>query len=80
MQPATKLSPAMPSGVDVPPPTQTARIAATIADSALPIARIRRLLHRSAIAEPIGPSIPFGRKPAAPTSADHDGFPVVWAT
>ncbi len=80
MQPATKLSAAMPSGVAVPPPTHTARIAATIADSALPIERILRLLHRSAIAEPIGPSTPFGRNPAAPTSADHDGLPVVWAT
>ena len=63
MQPATKLSAAMPSGVAVPPPTHTARIAATIADSALPMARIRRRLHRSAIAEPIGPRIPFGQEP-----------------
>ncbi len=77
MQPATKLSPAMPSGVAVPPPTHTARMAATIADKALPTTRMRRLLHRSAIAEPIGPSTPLGRKPAAPTSADHDAFPVV---
>ena len=77
MQPATKLSAAMPSGVAVPPPTQTARTAATTADRALPIIRIRRLLHRSAIAEPIGPSTPLGRNPAAPTSADHEAFPVV---
>ena len=32
MHPATKLSAAMPSGVAVPPPTHTARIAATTAD------------------------------------------------
>jgi hypothetical protein len=61
MQPATKLSPAMPSGVAVPPPTHTARIAATTADNAFPTTNNLRRLHRSAI-------------------ADHEAFPVVWAT
>ena len=70
----------MPSGVADPPPTHAARIAATTADKALPATSILRLLHRSAIADPIGPSTPFGRNPAAPTSADNDAFPVVWAT
>ena len=70
----------MPSGVAVPPPTHTARIAATTADRALPTTSMRRLLHRSAIAEPIGPSTPLGKNPAAPTIADHDALPVVWAT
>ena len=80
MHPATKLSAAMPSGVAVPPPTHTARIAATTADRALPVTSMRRLLHLSAMAEPIGPSTPLGKKPAAPTRADHEAFPVVWAT
>ena len=55
-------------------------MAATTADSALPTINSRRLLHRSAIAEPIGPSTPLGKNPAAPTMADHDAFPVVCAT
>jgi hypothetical protein len=78
--PATKLNAAMPTGVAVPPPTHTARTAAMMAASALPTISIRRLLHRSAIADPIGPRMPFGRKPAAPTSADNDALCVVCAT
>jgi len=46
----------------------------------LPTINIRRLLHRSAIADPIGPRMPFGKKPAAPTRADSDALWVVWAT
>ena len=51
-----------------------------IDDSADVAISMRLRSRRSAIAEPTGPSTAPGRKPAAPTIADHDGLPVVSAT
>ena len=78
--PATKASTARPAGVASPVPTHQARNAAITAAIAFVMTSTRRRRSRSAIAEPTGPTIAPGRKPAAATTADHDAFPVVSAT
>ncbi|CAB4583383.1 unannotated protein [freshwater metagenome] len=63
-----------------PVPTHTASTAAISPATAFVTINTRRRRSRSAIAEPIGPTIAPGTNPAAATTADHDAFPVVSAT
>ena len=58
----------------------TASTAASSAERAFVATSTRPRCRRSDIAEPIGPRTADGRKPAAPTTAAHDAFPVVSAT
>ena len=78
--PPTNPRTARPSGVACPPPTHTARNAASNPAIVFVTISTRRRRRRSAIADPMGPTIAPGMKPAALTIADHDALPVVSAT
>ena len=79
-EPVHSASTAMIAGVARPVLTTIASVAASTADRAFVVTRIRPRCRRSDIADPIGPSTADGRKPAAPTTAAHDALPVVSAT
>src|SRR6478735_5846719 len=70
--PVASASRAMLAGVARPLATRTASAAAITADRALVVIITLPRCRRSDIADPIGPTIADGRKPAAPTIAAHD--------